>query len=383
MIDVEMADKFFDASVAVTGQAPGAFLFDRRFLMPFSRLPDAVENETGAAVTEGELHGLLEAGWFQRYEGAGEAEDELGVPLYVISRIGLFIELRDNQRYSDEELQEFAEYEDGFVETVLTTDELAYEDDDLREVIRHMEEDLSSVQMELRQSERIDNDAGIQIIGPTLTGAERAQLERRKGELEQALSRYRALHWEDLPESARLEISRFAYRVRCFNDVIRLMMIHQDRGRVKAGFGARMKIRDERFGLGVYDHGQVNWQATVYSSWFLEDPERRLRVPGGIIEGLNVTLTSSPAPSEYDRLWREHDLEEALKLTAEVRKQRICPNCLAPLTGAHPRRTYCKEACRHSAKQKRYRDRNPKAAARAQWAYWNSIPEPTEGNNAG
>ena len=383
MIDMEMVDKFFDASLAITGQTPGAFLFDRRFLMPFSRLPGAIQNETGRTVTEEALHRFLESGWFQRYEGAGEAEDELGVPLYVISRIGLFLDLRDEQRYSDEELRDFAEYEDGFVETVLTTDELAYEDEDLREVVRHIEEDLSHVDLDLRRSERIRDADDVQIIGPAPTRSERAALEKRKSGIERALRRYRAIDWETLPDDARLEISRLAYRIRCFNDVIRLMMIEQDRGRVRAGFRARMKIRDESFGLGVYEHGQVNWHATVYSSWFLENPERRLRVPGAIIEGLNVTLTGSPAPAEYDRLWREHDLEEALKLTAEIREQRICPNCLAPLAGADPRRVYCKEACRHSAKQKRYRDRNPKASAQAQWAYWNSIPEPLEGTDVG
>jgi hypothetical protein len=102
MIDVEMVDKFFDASLAITGQAPGAFLFDRRFLMPFSRLPEAVKNETGRTPTVEDLHRFLEAGWFRRHDGAGDAEDELGVPLYVISCIGLFLDLRDEQRYRDE-----------------------------------------------------------------------------------------------------------------------------------------------------------------------------------------------------------------------------------------------------------------------------------------
>jgi hypothetical protein len=269
------------------------------------------------------------------------------------------------------------------VEAVLTTDDLAYEDDDLREVIRHIEEDLLHVELELKRSERPRDDEHVRIIGPEPTHAERLEMESKKRGIERALRRYRALDWDTLSLDGRLEISRIAYRMRCFNDIVRLMMIEQDRGRVKAGFGARMKVRDERFGLGVYEHGQVDWHATVYSSWFLENPERRLRVPGVIIEGLHVTLTQSPAPAEYDRLWKEYHLEEALKVTAEIRKQRICGNCLTPLTDADPRRVYCKEACRHSAKQKRYRDRNPRAPAQAQWNYWNSIPEPLGGNDVG
>lgn len=96
-----------------------------------------------------------------------------------------------------------------------------------------------------------------------------------------------------------------------------------------------------------------------------------------------MTLTRSPAPGEYDRLWKEYELEECFQVMAKIREERVCPNCMTALGEVDARRIYCSEKCRQSAKQKRYRDRNPRAAARAQWNYWSSITEPAEAKNVG
>lgn len=383
MIDIEKLDAFFDLSLTVFGTTPGCFLFDRRVLMPFSMLPDAVARETGHEVSDADLHRYLDAGWFPRYEGAGENENELGVPVYVISRIGMFRDLQRTDGYTDAELAEVAEAEDGLVENVLTVEEFAYEDDDLAEVIRRIEEDLLDVRLELERPGHPKKFDGKEWIHAPRSPAEQKELEDRHRKIERTLARYRALRWEDLSEERRLEISRMAFRIRSFNDVIRLLMVDRDRARVRAGYSGGMRLDAEAHWFDHYDPGPVNWARTLYSEWFMKNPERRIRVPGVVIEGTTVTLTRSPSPAEYDRVWKEYDLEECLRLMAKIREERVCPNCMTPLGDADPRRVYCSENCRQSAKQKRYRERNPRAAARAQWNYWNSIPEPAEVKDVG
>lgn len=383
MINVQMVDALFNVSMAATGQPPGSFMFDRRYLLPFSMLAGAVKNETGYEISEADLHSFLEKGWFQRYERAGWDEDELGVPLYIPSRIGLFLDRRRTDAYTDAELVDFADYEDGIVENVLTVNEFAYEDDDLREVIRRIEEDLLDVQLDLDRNEHHLQEEGVRYFAPPPTPEERRELEAMRRKIERILSYYRSLKWGTLSTEQQTEISRLAYRIRTYNDVIRLMMIKQDRDRVQAGFSVHMNLRGETLGFGSYEPGEIDWPATLYSQWFLEDPQRRVRVPGAAIDGLTVRLTRSPSPSEYERLWKEHDLEEYFRLATRIREERVCPNCMMPLHEADQRRVYCSETCRQSAKQKRYRNRHPRAAARAQWRYWNSISEPKEARDVG
>lgn len=50
---------------------------------------------------------------------------------------------------------------------------------------------------------------------------------------------------------------------------------------------------------------------------------------------------------------------------------------------ADPRRVYCSENCRKSASRSATASEIRRAAARAQWIYWNSISEPADVEDAG
>ena len=52
------------------------------------------------------------------------------------SRIGVLLKLERNG-YSQSELRMVAEYEDWLVENILTTEDLAYSDDDLETLVLH------------------------------------------------------------------------------------------------------------------------------------------------------------------------------------------------------------------------------------------------------
>lgn len=60
---------------------------------------------------------------------------------------------------------------------------------------------------------------------------------------------------------------------------------------------------------------------------------------------------------------------------AEVRGERRCLNCFAPIESENDRKKFCSERCRNATKQRRHRERAPEAVARAQQKYWKSCPE--------
>lgn len=88
-MDTTYIDAVFDAAMAQTGQPPFTSMFDRRALFPLQMLPQLVATESDAVLEPGRVDEIRSAGWF-RVEMSDGFE---GVPLFVASRVGLFLEL--------------------------------------------------------------------------------------------------------------------------------------------------------------------------------------------------------------------------------------------------------------------------------------------------
>jgi hypothetical protein len=136
MFDMEAIDKLYEATVE-KGSMRFA-LFDKRVLLPLRQLPEAVAKETGEEITEEDLRAKVAKGWFPLLAGAGDDGSDAGVPLYIPSRIGLFLKLQ-REAYGEDELRLIASIEESSVENVLTVDDLAYVDDDLETLILQAE----------------------------------------------------------------------------------------------------------------------------------------------------------------------------------------------------------------------------------------------------
>ncbi|HEX7241202.1 MAG TPA: hypothetical protein VF263_13090, partial [Longimicrobiaceae bacterium] len=85
-----------------------------------------------------------------------------------------------------------------------------------------------------------------------------------------------------------------------------------------------------------------------------------LRVPGLQLDGERVIPTRLLIPSEYERLWKNYNLDEYARMIARIRGDAICQRCSAPLPeGSDPRKRYCDTRCRDAARSKRFRKKNP------------------------
>jgi hypothetical protein len=103
---------------------------------------------------------------------------------------------------------------------------------------------------------------------------------------------------------------------------------------------------------------------------YAEEDVPAIRVPGFLLRGDLVLPTQTLTPRDYERLWKEHDLDQYLLRWSAVQGEKRCLNCLSKLPASpHDRRMYCGEKCRNALKQKRHRRTNPDAIAKAQQKY--------------
>jgi hypothetical protein len=96
--------------------------------------------------------------------------------------------------------------------------------------------------------------------------------------------------------------------------------------------------------------------------------------PGKILRRPRISSTRTLRPAEYDRPWKDHELETYLTTWAKLREQRLCLNCFNVLPGnADERKRFCSERCRNAARQRRHRTGNPEAVERALKKYWEPL----------
>lgn len=361
MIDLVAIDKMYEVS-----RAAGALfrwdVFNKKVLAPLSMLSEMVEKEADLSMTEAELRDLSEQGWFPILDGC---EGEGGVPLYVPSRIKLLVELR-GYGWGPEELRLVAENEEQHIDNILAAEELEYLDDDVDTLVLYVKSRI---------------DALDHVMGDP-TAERTGELER----LRKQLVSFEGLVGRELPERTRASVEKMAFRVRATNDVTRLWLLEGDRGALRAGFSPLVACRKSHWSMDDGFQGEgVMWDlaisAAIAHGRELSD-EPPLRVPGFLLKGEQILSTRTLRPGQYAELWKAYDLDVYLETWARLHGERRCLNCFAPLPSVTAgARRFCSEKCRNATKQRRFRERNPEAAERAQAKYWKSLGDlEPEGN---
>lgn len=326
-------------------------VFDKRVLLPLSQLPDAVQGETGEVINQEGLRARASEGWFPLLTGAGIDGCEDGVPLYVPSRVGLYLKL-EREGYSGAELRDMAELEEWSIDNVCAAEELAYVDDDLETLILHAEARLEAIQ------------------SPSSAGTD--DIDRARKEV----SFLHRLRETGVSEVLRPVIEKGAFRVRTFNEATRWMLVEMDRSKVKAGYSPDVVCSSHGWNseTGFRCDG-VLWRQTVRVALSRTEAGSTpaIRVPGFVLRGDLVVPTRTMRPADYSSQWKRHEIDEYLGAWAEVRGEKRCLNCYAELPAGNERKRFCGEKCRSAARQRRFRERNPDAVERAQKRYWDSI----------
>jgi hypothetical protein len=335
MIDVEIVDQMFEYG-RETGALMGFSIFDRRVLFPIAQLLQAVRVEANLELNEDELHACVAQGWFHLLPR--DESGELGAPLYVPSRIKLLTDLK-SRGYDARELRLYADYEEGLIDCVLTVEDFEYIDDDLSVLIKHTQSRIESFE------HRVKVAAG--------------EEQQQTAELEQSrrqLAWLRRLQRDGIPQNVEPRIAKYAYRVRALNEMIRLDMVDSDRAKLRQGYSPTVQFR--RWSSRPFEEHKfegIMWDSTVRSAVAHDEssPAPMIRVPGFLLAGDRVSPTKTMRPAEYERLWKEHDLDSYLRAWSAVTGERRCSNCFEPLpANASERKRFCNEKCRNAAKQR-------------------------------
>jgi hypothetical protein len=358
MINVEMVDKMFEAGRA-TGVPMAWGLFDKRVLLPLEQLPDAVQGETGEAVSTSDLERHAAAGWFEPLRRE-PPDDGVGIPLYIPSRIGLYVKLA-REGHTATELRAYAVFEEWFVDTILTDAEWPYIDDDLELLLAHYEQRVEGYANGYRR------DANGNVIDVS------EDRKRMAGQL----AFLRRLQREGIAPRYKELIAKHAFRTRVLDDVMRTMQLNQDRDKIQAGYSPWVLCNGFSWTAdGGYEGSDVRWDGTIRTAIanFEGDPEPPIRVPGFLFRGERVVSLKTLRPTEYAAAWQTLNIDGYLHAWSALKGERRCLQCLEPLRAeAHLKRRFCSDKCRNIAKQRRFREQNPEAADRARKRYWESV----------
>jgi hypothetical protein len=361
----EGADKLYDAGRR-SGVPVSLGLFDKRILFPLSSsaagaetcLSDAVERETGEVLSEDDLRLKATQGWFPLLTRDWDGTE--GAPMYVPSRIGLLLRLQ-RDGYATEELELIARLEEWSIDNLLTTEELQYVDDDLDALILHVESWLIAV------DQGVTRDARGNLVDQT------AEISAARRDLER-LQELRA-NGGIIPDHKRDAFDRRVFRGRFVSEFIRLQLLDGDRAKIRAGYSPLIVAGGSRhdFATGQVTVDSILWDMTVRSAIaYGEGVPAPLRVPGFFLHGDRVVSSKTLRPPQFESLWKQHELDKYLEAWAAASGERCCLSCLTPLDGSEKKK-FCSDKCRNTAKQRRYRERHPEAAARAQQRYWQSL----------
>jgi hypothetical protein len=353
-LDVAAIDKLYPLQFAI---------FDKRVLLPLDQLPDAVLHEAQEHITEEELRTRASQGWFPLLPRDG-TDDELGSPLYAPSRIGMLLKLQ-RDGYTTDELESVARWEESLIDDLLTVGDMAYFDDDLDTLIAFAEACVIAVENSFTADSH---------------GRRTSLPQEEMDSAHRRLAFFRRLRAEGgIPEHRREHFHKSAYRVRCVTEGVRLELLHNDRAKIRCGYSPFvMARRTEYSNLPSFKEANVVvksilWPQTVNAA--LAHSESRspvpIRVPGFVLHGERVVPTKTLRPSDYAARWNDSDLDDYLQAWASATGEHRCLNCFDALDDQ--RKKFCNDKCRNAAKQRRYRERNPEAAARAQQRYWQSL----------
>lgn len=336
-------------------------LFDHRYLLNLEQAAGHVSLCCGREVTTGELQALADRKWFKIRTN----EDGLiGVPTYIPARIEMFLSLAI-EGYRDQELEQFASYEDWHVEEILTANDLEYEDDDLESIILYL-------------SNWIEDDG--ESFSASADMMEQIEQERRVGKrfLDDCLT------WREtgVPQDKKLVVDRQAFRFRAVNDAIRIQLADSDRAKFRAGFSPTVRFMGFRMGFDE-SAGEVVWSPQADPEWSMsirsalanDDSSLPLiRAKDFLLEGDSICTTHTMTPKEYEQRWAEHRLDKYLLAWADIHGQRRCLHCLDELpTNANSRKRFCSARCRNAEKSKRWRTNNPEGNFEAQRRYYKSL----------
>jgi hypothetical protein len=381
---LETVDKMFEAEQRYG--IPIVFAhFDRRALLSFEQVAREIEQVTGKLLTLEDLTSMGARGWIPILSNANDTATGLGLPLYTPSRIVLLLKL-ERDGYPAGELHVLAKWEEATIDTVLTADDLAYVDDDLEIVIRYMKDML--LKAEERGKDTITMDSSGRAVP-------RDQFERK-------LQKYEQFQADGIPETHKRLVAKMAYRLRAVNEMVRFELLDMDRAMIRAGYSPFLvctstwrsgdqaflftdpgvvsptaperaaRVPDDNF---IFTGQVIYWKETIEVAVVYADEDiPTIRVPGFRLRGEEMLPTQTLTPRDYERLWKEHNLNRYLLEWSAIQGEMRCLNCLLklPVSPSH-RRLYCGEKCRNALKQKRHRLTNPEAIYKAQLKYWSSL----------
>ncbi len=189
-------------------------------------------------------------------------------------------------------------------------------------------------------------------VGPRLRGSMSKEIEQFR----RSISFLERRPLESMSIDLRKKTARMAFHVSARDEYVRVMMLEHERAVIRMGYTPYLRFEGVQHLGGTESPvtGPPNWSISLRQPWAWEEGVS-IRVPGlRLVAG---EVISKLRRTEYEKRWKEADLDGYFRARAEIMVQRSCLFCHRSLPScAAADRRYCSDTCRRNAKMQRYRD---------------------------
>jgi hypothetical protein len=336
-----------------------------------------IEASGKRGVSRAEIDWMLSEGLIRQSRGRTGEE---GFILYTERMAEVLKALRDNGRYSSDELRHVAG--DWYADLeVLSSQDLAYDSfevDDYEHFRRHAAEMIKIYECGLASTL-----AGSFPMAPEEQAAQTDRYEKLIASWRRMLHLVSTQTDAELTPSAQRAWRRSLFQLRWMDDWFRIMKAKEFETLIEQGYSTEVAFSSHSWDGGGVTLADLNWSRTLdsFKETINEGKVFPLRTPDFDLTAQGITLLRNLSPSEYKRVYEKHRLgqlfEELEKRGADFWKCDLsasghgqCAECGAIFERTASSRKYCGDRCRSRAKARRWREANPERARESQAKYY-------------
>jgi hypothetical protein len=206
----------------------------------------------------------------------------------------------------------------------------------------------------------------------------------RKAQLEKAARIFQGKSQGDLTEAQKRFLGKNLFRFRWIDEWIRVQSVLEFEAKIRQGYSPEVMFMGHSVdGDGVYKFSFPDWESTLRGFQFSRSQAKRfpLRTPDFNVSESGVIFVDVPAPERYAQMYDSYRMGELFSTLKNLGSElwnpaefplamTRCLGCEAIFELRNPKRKYCSEDCRQSAKHRRWRERDPERAREANARYY-------------
>ena len=368
-------ESLYEKSVESYGAPVEMRLFDPQFSehLDESWLCQAVEQY---GISAGEIHSMIADGLLKMWPGPSNGRNFI---LYSEKQAEVIKQMLANPRYTKEEVCHIVDVWNSFLE-VIVMQEPPYDDMAVSQYEHFRRR--SQEMVEVFESKTDYSDANGDPLGP-------GKLDELLLDQMEKLKQWKVIrdfvndqNEEELPIGFQKTWKKLLFHLRFVDEFVRIQTADRMVAQMERGYSPEIEFDGFMTHGGVVELTDLNWRYTLsrFRQSHIEGARFPLRTPDFNLTERGLELIGQPSPAEYGSLFTKYRLDQLFLQLGKMGNDLWnlsptigtvkCPECGEMFVRSVSTQIYCPGPCKNRAKSRRWRERDPERARRAQAKYY-------------